>query len=136
MGNECTQIDTRNCAFRKKISTIFPLGPFIEDMKQAQAEARVLGNHLTRNKITILYSSDVLVFHKDPDSIWQAMRQKYRHGSGRVYVWDKCPTVNHLINRYFLTPILVYKVPFWYVFPTHLAFLCGYFISKLKIKYI
>lgn len=130
-GEKCTQIDTRNCAFRKAILEVYPEGPFIDDMKQAQAEARVAGNRITKDGIDILYCSDIVVFHRDPKNLSISIRHKFRHGAGRIYVWEITPPFFQLMNRYFFDPIIKFKVPFWYVIPTHLAFLFGYYKSKV-----
>ena len=131
-GGKCTQIDTRNCAFCKSILEMYSEGPFIDDMKQAQAEARVAGNRLTKDGVNIIYCSDVVVRHKDPSSLSVSIKHKYRHGSGRIYVWENTPSISHLLDRYFIKPIFQYKVPFWYVIPTHIAFLWGYFRKKAQ----
>jgi len=132
-NDKCTQVDTRNCAFRKNILEIYPEGPFIDDMKKAQAEARVAGNRLTKDGVDIIYCSDVVIFHKDPSSLSISIKHKYRHGSGRIFVWENTPSIRHLLSRYFIKPIFTYKVPFWYVIPTHSAFLWGYF-RKMLLK--
>lgn len=133
-GEKCIQIDTRNCAFRKRILEMYPEGPFIDGMKQAQAEARVAGNRLTKDGVDIIYCSDVVVLHKDPISLSISIKHKYRHGSGRIYVWENTPSISHLLSRYFFKPIFQYKVPFWYVIPTHIAFLFGYFRNRFRSK--
>lgn len=133
-SNECIQIDTRNCAFRRSILNYYPAGLFIDDMKQAQAEARVVGNRLTKDSIKIIYRTNIKVYHKDPPSLIKSMQQKYRHGSGRIYIWEKCPSLSYLIVRYFWKPVFYYKVPFWYVIPTHLAFIWGYLLTKWQIN--
>lgn len=133
-GNFCTQIDTRNCAFRKTLPHKLGTDIFIVDMKKAQAEARVCGNNLVAKGIKILYVPNMLVYHKDPSSIINSMKQKMRHGSGRIYVWKKTPSFFHLFTRYYWNPIFKFGVPFWYVIPTHSAFIWGYFRAKWRKK--
>lgn len=128
-----SQIDTRNCAIRRQILNVFS-HPFIEAMSKAQAEARVMGNTLKHNDIDICYCSKAYVFHEDPENLLVSMKHKFRHGSGRIYVWEKCPKFKKLGSRYFWMPIFKAKVPIWYVLPVHLAFLSGYFIGLAKKK--
>lgn len=132
LSDYCTQVDTRNCAIKKDLLTKFREILFIEDMKKAQAEARVLGKELVTNGIKIKYISELKVFHEDPKSLKIAIKQKARHGSGRIYVWDRTPSFKYLFLRYYWNPIIKFRVPFWYVIPTHSAFILGYFIAKWK----
>lgn len=133
-GNYCIQIDTRNCAFNKNILKDLKGDVFITDMKKAQAEARVCGNNLVEKGIKILYDENMIIYHKDPSSIIKSIKQKSRHGSGRIYVWSKTPSFKHFITRYYWKPIFKFRVPFWYVIPTHSAFIIGYFNAKKKIN--
>ncbi len=133
-GKYCTQIDTRNCAFRKNILNELNSDIFITDMKKAQAEARVCGNNLVKKGVKILYDDKMIIYHKDPSSIKDSMRQKARHGSGRIYVWEKTPSFKYFFTRYYWNPIVKFGVPYWYVIPTHTAFIRGYFKAKRNKK--
>lgn len=130
----CFQVDTRNCAIKKELMQVFRENVFIEDMKQAQAEARVLGKDLNKKGIKIVYEPKLIVYHKDPPSLREAMIQKARHGSGRIYLWERTPSLKYFFIRYFWNPIFNFGVPFWYVIPTHLAFISGYFKAKRNMK--
>ena len=131
-GETCRQIDTRNCVFRKSALIQHINELFVTSMKAAQAEARVCGNAMAELGILINYSPDVRVFHKDPPSLLASIRQKFRHGSGRVHVWPRLPKLTYILSRYFALPILRWGVPFWYVIPVHSAFLAGYLFSRAK----
>lgn len=130
----CFQVDTRNCAIKKELMQVFRENVFIEDMNQAQAEARVLGKDLNKMGIKIVYEPKLIVYHKDPPSLREAMIQKARHGSGRIYLWERTPSLKYFFIRYFWNPIFNFGVPFWYVIPTHLAFISGYFKAKRNMK--
>lgn len=130
--NQCSQIDSRNCAFRKDVPEILGEDLFITKMEQAQAEARVCGLNLVHRGIKIEYSGDAKVFHRDPENLAASMRQKKRHGSGRIHVWNNIPSIRHLFKRYYWNPIVHFEVPWWYVLPTHSAFLWGYFSALVS----
>jgi glycosyltransferase involved in cell wall biosynthesis len=130
--DHCLQLDTRNCALRKTLLGKIDGSVFVTDMCQAQAEARVCGKRLVAQGVTIGYLHSMRVRHKDPTSLLSSMSQKRRHGSGRIYVWDRTPSFGHLFRRYFWIPIVGHRVPCWYVLPTHAAFLWGYFRAKAR----
>lgn len=95
-------------------------------MGTAAAEARVLGQLAESLRLPIAWLPDLRVFHEDPRDLDQVLRQKFRHGAGRRYVWARTPEVGHLRDRYFRRPIDEVGLPSWYVIPAHLAFLLGY----------
>lgn len=129
-GSRCQQIDSRNFAIKKQLMRHLGVGLFSEEMGTAQAEARVAGLRLIKAGIEIRYEPKMKVYHEDPKSIFASMRQKKRHGSGRIYVWEQPPPLSLMMQRYFLKPILFHRVPFWYVLPTHAAFLWGYMRAR------
>lgn len=133
-GDRSQQIDTRNCAFRKNLPDLLGAEIFITDMKKAQAEARVCGNSLVSQGVRIHYDHGMKVYHADPSSLWASMKQKIRHGSGRVYVWPRTPSLRHLFIRYYLNPIVKHGVPWWYVVPVHSSFLWGYARARWKSR--
>jgi glycosyltransferase involved in cell wall biosynthesis len=98
---------------------------FAASIPDASAEDRSVIGTLIAQGLQIDWCPDIRVFHEDPIDEQVLWRQKYRHGSGRLYVWPSTPELQFLIERYFVSPLSVGMDPD-YVVPAHLAFLLGY----------
>lgn len=125
----CEQTDTRNLVVRRarqpdSITLMFP-----DCMEGAAAEARVFGQQAKREGVRISWLPTLKVAHEDPVSFEAILKQKQRHGSGRVHVWDQLPPLEHLVCRYFVAPVEA-GLPESYVVPAHLAFLHGYHMAR------
>lgn len=59
-------------------------------------------------------------------------KQKYRHGMGRVEIWNESPEFSYLSERYFDNPIKN-GIDIKYVLQAHFAFLYGYY-SNIEDK--
>lgn len=77
------------------------------------------------------FAENVKVYHKDPNTILQSCKQKFRHGIGRRMFWIKEQDFNRLENRYFQNPIVNGVDKKYNVF-THACFLFGFF-EQFKI---
>ena len=125
INGTCRQIDTRNLILRPEVLNRHTELRFPTQMETAAAEARVFAREFLRRGLPITWLPELTVFHEDPSDMRAVCRQKYRHGSGRIHVWDASPSSDHLLERYFTGPIAA-GVPEDYVIPAHLAFLQGY----------
>lgn len=125
--DNCTKMtDSRNLLIDKDIVKILGREVFSEKTNKATAESRVFGNRCIKNGITILFDEKVKIYHEDSLDMISVCRQKYRHGSGRVEIWDSVPDFTYLEDRYFTKPINN-GVEKEYIVPAHFAFLLGYF---------
>lgn len=127
--------DSRNLLIDKDIVKILGREVFSEKTDKATAESRVFGNRCISNGITILFDDKVKIYHEDSLDMVDVYRQKYRHGSGRVEIWEGVPSFSFLEDRYFTRPINN-GIDKEYVIPAHFAFLLGYFQTlNNKLEY-
>lgn len=126
-GENLTKMtDSRNLLIHKDIVKILGREVFSEKTSKATAESRVFGNRCISHGITILFDADVKIYHEDSLEMGGVCRQKYRHGSGRVEIWNGVPEFDYLEERYFTNPIQN-GIDKEYIVPSHFAFLLGYF---------
>jgi glycosyltransferase involved in cell wall biosynthesis len=123
--NSTSMIDSRNLMLSREHFDKYPRKVFAETAADATAESRILLGGLLQKGLRIDWRPEFKVFHEDPRDLHAAWRQKYRHGSGRYYIWPDPPSTEFLLDRYFLSPILSKNDPD-YVVPAHIAFLIGY----------
>lgn len=123
-----TMTDSRNLLMKRDVTNILGCRIFAEKQDKATAESRVFAKKCLDNNIHINYAPEVKVFHKDPNSILESCQQKYRHGTGRIMIWDKKQDFDFLETRYFKNPIRN-AVDAKYVVSTHGCFLHGFFIQ-------
>lgn len=126
--DDAQMTDSRNLILNKKISEKFGDKIFADTQDKATAESRVFAKRAMLHNFKIKYSEHVKIYHKDPKTLLEACRQKYRHGCGRILLWDKKQDFNFLENRYFTIPI-ENGIDCSYVFLTHACFLLGFFSS-------
>jgi hypothetical protein len=124
-GGRTAMIDPRCLMFSREYFDSYPRAFFAAWIPDASAEDRSVVGALLQRGLRIDWCPEVRVFHEDPSAEEQVWRQKYRHGSGRLYVWPETPDFQFLLNRYFLSPIAA-GIDAGYVVPAHLAFLIGY----------
>lgn len=125
-GNKTIMTDSRNLLFNRSITNYLGREIFSEKTDGATAEDRVFGENCNKLGIEVFFSLDVKVFHEDPLDMKYVCKQKYRHGSGRVLIWDEMQDYNYLENRYFHIPISK-GIPKDYILPAHTAFLLGFY---------
>lgn len=125
-GSNTTMTDSRNLLLDKNVVSIIGAEVFSEKAEKATAESRVFGKRCISNGINVFFSKDVRIYHEDPHNLEDVCRQKYRHGSGRVLIWEKKQDYSYLRNRYFSIPISE-GLPVDYVLPAHAAFLFGFY---------
>lgn len=125
-GNSTLMIDSRNLLIDREITNHLGREIFSEKTEKATAEDRVFGEKCNQLGIDVLFSLDVKIFHEDPLDMEYVCSQKYRHGSGRVLLWEEKQDFNYLADRYFHIPIAK-GVPLDYVLPAHTAFLLGFY---------
>jgi cellulose synthase/poly-beta-1,6-N-acetylglucosamine synthase-like glycosyltransferase len=124
-SGRAAMIDPRCLMLSREYFDCFPRDLFAAWIPDASAEDRSVVRSLIQQGLRIDWCPDVRVFHEDPPTVEAVWRQKYRHGSGRLYVWPETPNSQFLLDRYFLSPIAAGIDP-GYVVPAHLAFLIGY----------
>ena len=125
-GEYSTMTDSRNLLVHKKITQILGYEVFSEKIDRATAESRVFGKKCINNGIDILFDTDVKVYHEDSRNMMEVCKQKYRHGNGRVLIWDERPKYDYLQFRYYDNPINN-GIDKDYILPAHTAFLLGYY---------
>jgi len=130
-GHTTSMIDTRCMMLAREHFDDYPRKVFADWLSEATAESRILLGGLTGQGLRIDWRPGLKVYHEDPASLEVAWRQKYRHGSGRLYIWRDPPSTEFLLNRYFLAPIVADNDPD-YVVPAHMAFLCGYRDARIR----
>ncbi len=132
VNGECvTMTDSRNLLVNRKISEKLGKRIFAEEQNKATAESRVFAYRCMENGLSMYFAENVKVYHKDPNTIMQSCKQKFRHGMGRRMFWLKEQDFNKLENRYFQNPI-VNGVDKKYDIFTHACFLLGFF-EQFKI---
>lgn len=131
-GDYAIMTDSRNLLVNRNISEKIGNRIFAEKQNKATAESRVFAYKCMENEITIFYAEDVKVYHKDPDTIIQSCKQKFRHGMGRRMFWEKDQDFELLENRYFCKPISCGVDKKYDVF-THACFLLGFFAQFINI---
>ena len=127
-GNRTKMTDSRNLLMNRRIVDILGDEVFADKMEKATAESRVFGKRCLEKGIEILFDNNVCIYHEDSKNIEAVCRQKYRHGSGRIMIWDKTPDYDYLEERYF-TNTIKNGIDIDYILPAHCAFLLGYFQS-------
>lgn len=127
-GTVATMTDSRNLLIKKEVAKLLGSRLFAEKQDKATAESRVFAKKCIDKHICINYAPDVKIFHKDPQNLLESCRQKYRHGTGRIMIWEKEQSFEFLETRYFRDPILA-SVDAEYVVCTHGCFLHGFFIQ-------
>ena len=130
-GESATMTDSRNLLINRNVAEKLGKRIFAEKQNKATAESRVFAHRCMENGLTMHYAENVKVYHKDPNSILQSCRQKFRHGMGRRMFWLKEQDFVKLENRYFGNPI-ANGVDKKYVAFTHACFLLGFF-EQFKI---
>lgn len=125
-GTHTVMTDSRNLLFNQKIVDYIGSEVFSEKTQKATAESRVFGKKCMELGIPVYFSCDVKVFHEDPPDMKSVCYQKYRHGSGRVLIWDLQQDYDYLKQRYFMIPIN-HGLPIDYILPAHTAFLLGFY---------
>ena len=125
-GKYSTMTDSRNLLCDKKIVEIMGREVFSEKINRATAESRVFGKKCISNGIKIYFDKDVKVFHEDSKDMMGVCKQKYRHGNGRVLIWQEKPKYEDLKFRYYDNPINN-GIDKDYILPAHTAFLLGYY---------
>lgn len=125
-GNYSTMTDSRNLLCNKKIVEIMGREVFSEKIDRATAESRVFGKKCISNGIKIYFDRNVKVFHEDSKDMMGVCKQKYRHGNGRVLIWQEKPKYEDLKFRYYDNPINN-GIDKDYILPAHTAFLLGYY---------
>ena len=134
-GAFTSMIDSRNLIVHRSIFLKYQGGLFSETLNLAAAESRILMKKLEKDKVSVYYSEDIIVYHEDPPSILSSCLQKYRHGYGRVELWgEEPPTSRYLLERYFYIPIEKEGLPPRYIIPTHLSFLYGYYYNSNNLS--
>lgn len=121
-----TMTDSRNLLINKDIVNIMGNEVFSEKSNKATAESRVFGKRCNSYGIQILFNENVKIYHEDSLNMESVCNQKYRHGSGRVEIWNEKPDFQYLKSRYFENPIN-FGVDKKYILPSHFAFLLGYY---------
>lgn len=125
-GEHSSMTDSRNLLFSRKITDILGREVFGEKQDKATAESRVFGKKCISNGINIYFDRKVKVYHEDSNNLLGVCKQKYRHGTGRVMIWDERPKYEHLKYRYYDNPINN-GIDKDYILPAHTAFLLGYY---------
>ena len=125
-GEYSSMTDSRNLLFDKKIVQILGKEVFAEKQDKATAESRVFGKKCIKKGIDIYFDPDVKVYHEDSKNMLSVCKQKYRHGTGRVMIWEEKPKYEYLKFRYYDNPINN-GVDKDYILPAHTAFLLGYY---------
>lgn len=125
-GELTTMADSRNLLINRNITDKLGKRIFAETQNKATAESRVFAHRCLENGLAMHFSENVKVYHKDPSTIIQSCRQKFRHGMGRRMFWLKEQDFFRLENRYFRNPI-GNGVDKKYVAFTHACFLLGFF---------
>lgn len=125
-GKYTTMTDSRNLLVNKNIVEKLGREVFSEKQDKATAESRVFGKKCISNGIDILFDENIKIYHEDPINMAVVCRQKYRHGYGRVMIWEKRPEYDSLANRYFKNPINS-GIDKDYILPAHASFLLGYY---------
>lgn len=125
-GNSTVMTDSRNLLLNRAITDYLGREIFSEKTEKATAEDRVFGEKCNSLGLDVLFSLDVKIYHEDPSDMNYVCRQKYRHGSGRVLIWEEKQDFNYLADRYFHIPIAK-GLPVDYVLPAHTAFLLGFY---------
>lgn len=118
--------DSRNLLFKRTIVDYIGDEVFSEKTDKATAESRVFGKRCLEAGVTVYFAYDVKVFHEDPIDMKAVCYQKYRHGSGRVLIWEVKQDFDFLKMRYFTTPINS-GLPVDYILPAHASFLFGFY---------
>ena len=121
-----TMTDSRNLLINRKISEKLGNRIFAEEQNKATAESRVFAYRCIENGVPIFFAEDVKVYHKDPNTIMESCKQKFRHGMGRRMFWLKKQDFDMLDYRYFQKPITSGVDKMYDVF-THACFLLGFF---------
>lgn len=132
-GNYTSMTDSRNLLLNKKITNILGKEVFSEKQDKATAESRVFGKKCIAQGINILFDESIKIYHEDPRNMQDVCKQKYRHGYGRVMIWDSYPEYEYLSNRYFVNPIK-HGIDKDYVLPAHASFLLGYYKNINNIE--
>jgi glycosyltransferase involved in cell wall biosynthesis len=130
-GGTTSMIDSRNMLVARGHFDQHPRKIFADQSAQATAESRILLGDLLKNGFKIDWCPKLEVYHEDPADAAAGWRQKYRHGSGRYYIWHNLPAIEFLLDRYFVSPIKAGNDPS-YVIPAHLAFLMGYRDARMQ----
>lgn len=125
-GEFSSMTDSRNLLFDREIVNILGKEIFAEKQDKATAESRVFGKKCISKGINIYFDKNVKVYHEDSSNMLSVCKQKYRHGTGRVMIWDEKPKYEHLKFRYYDNPINN-GVDKDYILPAHTAFLLGYY---------
>lgn len=125
-GNYSTMTDSRNLLVNKKIAEIMGREVFSEKIDKATSESRVFGKKCNSNGIEVYFDKNVKVYHEDSRDMKGVCKQKYRHGTGRVLIWEEKPKYEHLEFRYYDNPINS-GIDKDYILPAHTAFLLGYY---------
>lgn len=125
-GRYTSMTDSRNLLLNKNIVEKLGREVFSEKQDKATAESRVFGKKCISNGINILFDENIKIYHEDPINMKAVCKQKYRHGYGRVMIWEKRPAYDFLADRYFDNPINN-GIDKDYILPAHASFLLGYY---------
>lgn len=125
-GDYSVMTDSRNLLFNREIVKILGREIFSEKQNKATAESRVFGKKCNSYGVKIFFDRNVKVYHEDSRDMLGVCKQKYRHGTGRVMIWNEKPKYEHLKFRYYDNPINN-GIDKDYILPAHTAFLLGYF---------
>ena len=118
--------DSRNLLISRDITLKMGDVVFSERSSKATAESRVFGKKCISHGIDIDWGVNVKVYHEDSKTMVDVCRQKYRHGMGRVEIWEQKPEFQYLRERYFDNPIRN-GIDIDYILQAHFAFLYGYY---------
>lgn len=123
--NTCTMLDPRSLLITAEAVERMDGKVFASWITDASAEDRVMVQKILDVAGVLSWEPRLRAYHEDPSHETSIWRQKFRHGSGRVYIWKGTPSVNYLLTRYFDSPLRNGLEP-RYVITSHLAFLFGY----------
>lgn len=127
----CTCMDSKNVAFnRSNLRRLYPaLNLFPEYVGLSATEDRLAGRALVANNAPIAWNPEMKVYHKNPASLSELIRQKFKHGRGSWYYFGKKFSVCQKLAHHFLEPIK-FGVSAPFVLITHGAFWLGYLYER------
>lgn len=125
-GSYTIMTDSRNLLLHRSIIDYVGREIFSEKTEKATAESRVFGKKCNNLGLDVMFARNVKVYHEDPKTMQDVCRQKYRHGSGRVLIWNTVQNFECLKSRYFEIPIEA-GLPRDYILPAHASFLLGFY---------
>jgi len=143
-NNTCVRIDCRNLIIKKDFLELFPNKIFFSDAiysNSGQTSYNWRQGEIKMSNI-VGYNSNLMVYHKHPDSFFQQIVRYYKRGRfgdfdfiySNIYNSLRSAFFKHYFKRHFISPILSSNVSFIYLWTVHSAYWFGILIRHFERK--